>query len=568
MSGAPTQKTDQEEPRRPAPRKPADVETVWLDIDTGAGVDMDGREVLPILGGRRTKKPILSDLLTTALHHHARRLVVCGQVPDHAEAWLLPTDSQREEFDGTWTTRGLYLRSGAPARGRFTHIATEAHVDLHVAGEWFGGHDLTPVQARWSTRELASIINQVVKREWALMDRPGAEGINLWKLLAPDSYDMAPMDPDIGALIASTSPQHRYEYLVKGPSSCDCGDCLAPIDPGTQIDRFAYIDGRFMYAGSVTGEVGAAPATMLEGDAAQDLFTENPYWPARYHIRFRIPSWWTGIGILPVKHPDGKRWHWPNRPGSVHETWADASELKLAVDQGYTTEAAPEGPVDNPVEFLGGIKLSKVNSLRPYAEAVQRMIAEARHRWADKNPTASGILEAALKHMYRVSIGQMASHNPVTTTTVLDSGDIPRDIASFTTLRDAKGHKIAYQYETERWHRDPDTWHPEIASRLWALSRVRTLSTPVAGTRLKTGALSIPEEQLIAIHGDAIYTSQVPVWSLPVEAGGGDDGRDGRLRLKGVLPGPLTVPATRADRGDLSEQAEAHGIPTPETDDA
>lgn len=550
---------DADESHRPAPRKPEDVETIWLDIDTGAGVDMDDREVLPILGGHRTKKPILTDLLTTALHHHARRLVICGQIPDHAETWLLPTETQRPDFEATWHTRGLYLRAGAPARGRFTHIETKAHIDLLVATEWFPGQVMTPQQVRWTTRELAQIIGHVVKREWPLMDRPGAEGINLWKLQCPESYDMAPLDPQIGALIASTTTQHRYEHLVKGPSSCTCGDCIAPIAPGTQIDSFAYVDGRFMYAGSVTGEVGAAPATMLDGPQAQQLFTDNPYWPARYHVEFRIPSWWDSIGILPVKHPDGKRWHWPNRPGSVHQTWADACELKLAVDQGWTVEATPEGPADNPFTFLGAIKLSKANSLRPFSEAVQRMIGETHTRWAVKSPVAANIMESALKHMYRVTIGTFAARNPVTTTTVLDANDIPRDIDSFTTMRDAKGRTIGYQYETHRFGRDPESWHPEIAARLWALSRVRTLATPIAGSRQKTGALSIRTGQLIAIHGDAIYTTIVPAWSMPVAQGGGDDGRDGRLRLKGVLPGPLTAPATRADRGDLSEQAEAHG---------
>ena len=42
---------DDQERRRPAPHRPPDPETVWLDIDTARGVDAAGNEILPVLGG-------------------------------------------------------------------------------------------------------------------------------------------------------------------------------------------------------------------------------------------------------------------------------------------------------------------------------------------------------------------------------------------------------------------------------------------------------------------------------------------------------------------------------------
>lgn len=42
---------DDQEQRRPAPHRPPDPETVWLDIDTARGVDAAGNEILPVLGG-------------------------------------------------------------------------------------------------------------------------------------------------------------------------------------------------------------------------------------------------------------------------------------------------------------------------------------------------------------------------------------------------------------------------------------------------------------------------------------------------------------------------------------
>lgn len=74
---------------RPRPRRPVREVTVWLDYTSGSGVDDEGRPIGPILGGRRTK-PRLIDLLETARHHHARRLMMCGQLPASPKDWLLP----------------------------------------------------------------------------------------------------------------------------------------------------------------------------------------------------------------------------------------------------------------------------------------------------------------------------------------------------------------------------------------------------------------------------------------------------------------------------------------------
>ena len=348
--------SDGQERRRPAPHRPPDPVTVWLDIDTARGVDAAGNEILPVLGGRRTKRATLSDLLTTALHHHARRLIVCGDIPDQPQSWLLPdTPAHTREFIKDWHVRGLFMLAGRPARGRFTHKETDRNVDVLVADEWFPGQVLTPVQARWAWRELTDIIATRIDRDWALMDRPGAEGINLWKLRTPESYGMEPMDPELGVLIQRTSPQHRYELCVDTGDSGDREEGWRPTAPAGSIPNFVYVDGRFMYAGSVAGEIGAAPATLLGATEAHDLFTDDPWHPARYHVRFTVPSWWDGIGLFPVKRTQGRAgWFWPNVPGATYETWVDAAELKLAIDEGWDTEFGPDGPIIRPIEFLAG----------------------------------------------------------------------------------------------------------------------------------------------------------------------------------------------------------------------
>lgn len=113
---------------------------------------------------------------------------------------------------------------------------------------------------------------------------------------------------------------------------------------------------------------------------------------------------------------------------------------------------------------------------------------------------------------------------------------------------------------------DADTWHPEIAAMVWAASRTAVLRTPTAkvsrGRRAghsRYGALEIPPEQMIGIHGDAIYTTKIQDWTLPSTVGGGDDGKTGRIRLKGFLPGPVDPPTDTANRMLLSSEAETRG---------
>ena len=65
---------------------------------------------------------------------------------------------------------------------------------------------------------------------------------------------------------------------------------------------------------------------------------------------------------------------------------------------------------------------------------------------------------------------------------------------------------------------------------------------------------------LLGVRGDAIYTTELPQWSLPVERGGGDDGKIGRMRLQGWLDGPIKTPLTEADRNTLRQKAAARGV--------
>lgn len=544
---------------RPGPQKPRHEPTVWLDFKTGQGVDDDGRPVEPIIIGRR-KTPRLVDLLETARHHHARRLMLCGaDLPSNPSDWLLPderTAARGIDWTPGWVDYGHYLEE--PGQGRFRHVESKSRLAVCTVGEWFGTHgqQLPPEHARASWNTLEHVVATAIQREdWPLKRLPAQTGLNIWILKAPDSYDLAHLDPDIGQEIQATEPQHRFQHYVEGPASCDCGDCRPLIPSGTDLPGFAYADGRFMYHGAPPKELGGGPGQRLRAKEATELFEQTKgFAPARYRIRARVPQWWDHIGLLPVQREAARGWHWPNRPGAVIETWADSSEVRLI------------NTCWEPPQILEGIAFTKSSPLRGFQTAIQKMLDYASTLEIDGRPISPkrlDLVQAAIRQMYRITIGAMARRQRTLSGFATDPSKVPADAVG--ALREERGGWV-YQVPARSLPNDADTWHPEIAAMVWAASRVRVLSTPTAEvTRGKHagnkiyGALEVPPHELIGIQGDAIYTSTIQDWTLPVPIGGGDDGRTGRIRLKGYLPGPLPAPVDVMTRQRLSREAETNG---------
>ena len=160
---------------------------------------------------------------------------------------------------------------------------------------------------------------------------------------------------------------------------------------------------------------------------------------------------------------------------------------------------------------------------------------------------------AALRAILLETIGAFASRGRRSTVTVTSAFDVPEQYQH--TVR-TWGTRITYQAPTPATDRQRQFYHPELAAQVWGRARARVLDGTKAAP---SGALHVAPHQLIGINGDAIYTTSVPTWALPTERGGYDDGRAGKLRLKGVLEGPLPIPVTRAARDALMHRADAAG---------
>jgi hypothetical protein len=543
-------------PHRPVAYRVSEQKILWADASTGYGVTWEGRPVVPVIRGRR-RRPSLADLLDTAYAAGAQRIMLTGKLPVSGPGvphWLMA------ETPG-WRHGAHWLE--APPTGRYYHQATQPvgdprarPLEVATAAAWFGSARLGFHQARAAWELVAGALGRAEPKLSALMKSPAATGQNLWALSMPGNLDPAPVEAEIAEEIHRTSGQHHIEHLVAGPSFSDHPDCLPLIDPaqGSEgIEAFAYIDGRFMYAG-LCNELAVGPGRRLRGIEAHYLFEESPYAPARYHIRFTVPHGWNHLGIWGVQVPgSASGWYWPNRPGATAQTWVDAAELRVGVAHGWVPDTFVEAvqfTAEKPA-LRGERRAVAARPLDTFAERLAN--ARAAVEIAEVDAAVKAAARTALRAILLETIGAFASRGRRSTVTVSSTFEVPE--AYQHSIR-VWGNRITYQAPSPATERQRQFYHPELPAQVWGRARARVL----AGTKAApAGALHVDPHQLIGINGDALYTTTVPTWALPTAHGGADDGRVGKLRLKGVLPGPLPVPVTRAAREALMHRAEAAG---------
>ena len=173
-------------------------------------------------------------------------------------------------------------------------------------------------------------------------------------------------------------------------------------------------------------------------------------------------------------------------------------------------------------------------------------------------------VESALRAILLQTIGGFHSLGRDRTMVVESTFDVPPEHQG--TIR-TYGDVVTYLIPAELNARLQQFHHPEYSAQVWARERARILLGPTApytqhGVEWKQwGALEVDPGQLIGVNGDALYLTAVPQAALPTEQGGGDDGKVGRLRVKGWIGEPMPVPATTEARNTLRGRAEAYGPP-------
>ena len=164
---------------------------------------------------------------------------------------------------------------------------------------------------------------------------------------------------------------------------------------------------------------------------------------------------------------------------------------------------------------------------------------------------------AALRAIVLHSVGAFASSGRDQTRVATSALDVP---PQFQARMQRQGKLFVYHVPSERNSRTESFYHPELAAQVWGRARARVLDGPSALGLHTAGALAVDPSTLLGIQGDAIYTSTLPTWSLPVASGGGDDGKPGRLRLQGYLSGSFLTPERLQQRLSLRGRAEKAGV--------
>lgn len=503
---------------------PAPVPTLWLDPETMTGLDDDGRRVV------LSRDAGLEDVLSLGLvraHRSGGRVRVMltgGYRPDPAD-WMLRTVPE-------WETAGHWIDASHGYHvAAWREVETRTLVQVRTTAEWWGadaGDD--PQSARVAWHVLGQTLDAVTRHERTLMLSPGATGLQVW---AASLRGALPDMPDtLAELLAETSGQHRIELLTAGGDRCTCEDCQPAPCSDTSAGRWTVVDGRWMYA-ACTRELGVGPGRAVTGAELADVLREQPYARGWVHVRAEVPSWWHQLGLLMARRREGG-WHAPCRPGAIVDTWADTSEVALAGRYGWALE---------PVEGY----LWETMSPGPLDTYTSRLV-RARHLLDARHDDVGALASAAVRRVHLHGIGSMASRGRRLAHVVPSAWDVPADATVVMPLRE-DGDELVYW--TERKLRP---LRPELAVQVWGRARARVLG----GRPGLPGALDVPADELVGVHGDALITRDVPAWAQPAAYGGLDDGAPGKLRVKGRLPRARKPPRTHRDRDAMVAVASQH----------
>lgn len=487
---------------------------IWLNSKTCEGVDQHGHKVLPVAQGRRVS---VADYLRTAdAHDDAEHVTVylTGPRPTPAKGgkvsdWLLaPT--------GEFLPGEHYMDADRPV-GRFTGGSKlyPRAFEIRRAAELFGECD-DPRIARDAWETFCSAWSRVWPMP-ALMSQVANGRIALAQCGA---VEWPPTETETAELIRSVTPQHRIEL---------CRPNLDPwtVDHAATMPGFVYLDARWSYI-ALLSELRVGEPARCGGDTANDYSITHPYARGLYRVAYQAPRTWSHIGILLGK--DGGGW----RAAPMGETWCDATELFVARQHGWTVTV-------------------KEAMIWPERRGASRAL----DRWRDKmlrvaghcaSDPIAGYHEIMAANVVRTillqTIGAFHSYTARNVVYVDTASQVPAELretmeprgTGWTYVKPVPMSKLAAMFT-----------HPEITAQIWGRGRARILDHRAGD--FMAGALYVDPKDLVAIHGDALYLTRNPGWP--------DDGKIGRMRLKGTLPGPLAWPDTLHDVYSLAHKAEA-----------
>jgi hypothetical protein len=426
---------------------------LYLNASTGRGMTGDG---VHFTCAPRLPLRALVDMLPVGI----AAVYLCGQLPEAPQ--VAREDGELYSAFNSWIVGAqpiieqTHLASGTTHNETFVRLRRSdgGYVELRPVASWVSTNDCTPEDAY----EDLALVTHHLRRQYGwqdmcLLSTPAGTGRELWrssigwdrKSHASIAYPVLP--EDIGTLIHRTSGQGRFELLPPATA-----DGMAPA--------LVYLDGRLKYGGTALGELGIGPA-VHDTASAYAGFT-----PARYRVAFRVPDGWAHLGIFMVKNASGDGWHFPRTPGTIGETWADASELRNALAPfphtcpkcaiHYAVNDSGRCPHHGwPFTIKERIVFMKGRPLRAWAE---KLIA-ARDACGD-NTLARAAIRTILLHTIGAFHG---THRPVTR--IAASMDVPNHVPT-RLVKSPDGDELHLWEEPGFAPRFPDYDRPEWSSQI------------------------------------------------------------------------------------------------------
>jgi hypothetical protein len=508
-----------------------------MDAVTGEGRTADGAVLHPPCGLSLRE-------LADAIPAGVGTVYLCGQLPSAAgitaangelyssfNSWLLADASALEH---------VRLDSGATHDQTFAQVrrAGGAPLGLYSAASWFSTLNLSPAEAVAAHADVTRALQSQPGWENAfLLDTSARTGLDLWRAsigmhsVNGERRSLAyPVLPgDVRTLIRATEGQGRFELLPP------------PAGTGGKASALAYLDMRLAYAAPALHDLGCGPVTHDHGGGYEGFH------PARCRITYHVPDGWAHLGLFMTKDASGN-WIFPRSPGEMHEAWADAAELRIAL-----------GPF--PSSCPDCARCYRVNDGAccpqhgwPFT-IHERLLFTPGHKplrtWAQKLIAARDTCEseparAAIRNILLHAIG--AFHGSRRSVTRYGSPQCAPDNVPLRAILTASGDEVYTWDDPGVAPKFPDYDRPEWSSQVWAKTRARLLLHRDFDTKHYVGALALPFDRIVAPRLDALITTANPEWR--------DSGRPGAFRVKGFVSGPLPWPREESDLAILNEATE------------
>lgn len=451
----------------------------------------------------------LADVLDVARREGSQRVMLSG--PPIPREWFTGVP------DG-WDAPRVFPDHETPA-ARYEHRATGASIEVRRAAEWFGGGDYDHNTARDAWDATHRVLRESGRTDVSMFRSPGATGLDMW-LRGAGGDVPDPIADDMQAEIRSTTAQHRIELVPPRSRTM----------PGLWV-----IDGRWMYS-ALMRELGTAPARRMTAAEATE-YARDEYAPARYRVKFRAPVEWRELGhvgliLAPAGPLASDGWHAP----LDGVAWVDAAELQLARRWDWHCE------------ILEGIAYHKGRPLDTWAARIIR----ARDRADDLPEHVAPLVRSAVRSVLLHAVGSWHSAGR-RERAITESPMMPPNGDGWSDPERLDDGRVLWQRDAPAPSaRAAAMRHPEWSARVWGRAHARILESPTATGR-HGGALYVDPSTLVSIYGDAIMTTTRPAWAAV------DDGKPGRLRVKGHLCGPIDWPDSAHARDALSRAADAAG---------